>query len=438
MTAINEIVKATGATLEQRPQSMRRVALASMAGATLEWYDFTLYNAMAALVFNKLFFPSYDPLVGTILAFSTYAVGYVSRPLGGVLFGRIGDRHGRRIVLMTTLILMGGSSLLIGLLPAYESIGVAAPLVLVVLRFVQGAALGGDWAAAVLLSTEHGSSQRRGLHASWAQLGPSAGTLLATGALGMSTRVLSDDGFISWGWRVPFLASLVLVAIGFWIRCNVAETPTFQTLEQTKQQVKAPVREVFRHHWRSLLIAGGVRIGTDVVYALIATFSLTYVVQVLKLPREVALVGVLTGAALQLILIPLFGALSDRIGRRPVYAIGVVGALVWSFAIFSLMDMRESTAIAVAIVVGFGLHAAMYGPQASFVTEQFDAGVRFSGSSIAYTFAGVLGGGFAPLIILSLFQGTGGTTAISIYVCCALGLTALALAFARETSRRQS
>ena len=411
-----------------------RLAGASMVGTTLEWYDFTVYNTMAALAFNRLFFPSVDPLAGVILAFSTYAVGYLSRPLGGIVFGGLGDRIGRRAVLVLTLVLMGLTTTGMGLLPTYEAVGVAAPVLLVALRFVQGVALGGEWAGAVLLSMEHGRQDRRGLNASWTQMGPALGIILATTAIALLTTALSDAQFIGWGWRVPFVASLLLVVFGLWVRRGVEESPMFEALEAGHQKAEAPVGEVLTRHWRRLLIAGGCRIGTDVQYTLAAVFSLTYVTTVLKLPSTVGLIAVLCGAVVNAACVPLCGLLSDRFGRRPVYGLGVLGSALWAFPFFTLLDTKATGPIILALVVGYAFHAAMYGPQGAFITEQFRTPVRYTGSSLAYTFAGVVGGGFAPLIIAALFQYYGTTAAVSVYVIVALLVTTASLLAARETA----
>ncbi|MGO4327599.1 MFS transporter [Cupriavidus sp. 2TAF22] len=415
---------------------MGRLAAASTIGTTLEWYDFTVYNLMAALVFNAIFFPSFDPLTGTILAFSTYAVGYVSRPLGGVLFGHLGDKLGRRFVLVATLILMGVATGLMGVLPTYQSLGIWSPLLLVALRFVQGAAIGGEWAGAVLLSMEHGAQHQRGRNASFTQVGPSCGTLLGTGFIALVSLWLSPEDFQAWGWRIPFLSSVLLVVFGLWLRRGVEETPLFKEMEARKSTAKTPIKEVFVDHWRRLLVAGGARIGSDVLYALVVVFTLTYVTSVLHLSRPLALTATMIGAACNAIAVPLFGSLSDRLGRRPVYIAGALLAAVWAFVFFRLMDSAQPLQICAAVVVGLVIHAMMYGPQAAFVTEQFPTRVRYAGSSLAYTLAGILGGGFAPLIIASLYKSYGSTIAISLYVCLALAVTLAALLVARETARK--
>jgi MFS family permease len=420
-----------------RRAKMRRLAIASMIGTSLEWYEFVIYNSMAALIFNKLFFPSFDPIVGTILAFSTYAVGYVSRPIGGVIFGRLGDKVGRRAVLFYTLGLMGLTTLAMGLLPTYASVGIAAPLLLVALRAVQGIALGGEWAGAVLLSVEHGRPENRGLNASWTQVGPSAGTLLAAAAIAVTTNFLNDVDFLSWGWRLPFLVSTVLVIFGFWIRWSVEESPHFNQLQAANATPKAPVAEVLRDYWRNLLIAGCVRIGSDVVYGLLAVFTLTYVTQKLGMSRTLALTAVLIGAGLHAVSVPMLAALSDRVGRRTVYGLGALASAVGSFALFSLFDTKSPAIIIATVSVGMVFQAAMFGPQGAFITEQFPTRVRYTGSSLAYTFAGILGGGFAPLIFATLLREYPDTYAIPAYVTGSLIVTLIALFAATEKAGRE-
>ncbi|ANE77062.1 MFS transporter [Dickeya solani] len=413
-----------------------RLAAASSIGTALEWYDFTVYNIMAALVFNHVFFPGFDPLVGTILAFSTYAVGYVSRPVGGFIFGHLGDVAGRKAVLITTLVIMGVTTALMGVLPGYAAWGIWSPVLLVALRFIQGIALGGEWAGAVLLSMEHGDADKRGRNASFAQVGPSCGTLIGTGFITLVTLSISNEQFQEWGWRIPFLLSLLLVMFGLWLRRGVEETPTFVAMQQSENTTHTPLKDVFLHYPRELLIAGGSRIGSDVLYALVVVFTLTYVTTVLHLPRPLALMATMLGAIGNAITVPMFGALSDRLGRRPVYITGALLAIIWSFVFFVLLDSSQPFFIVLAVIIGLLIHAIMYGPQAAFVTEQFPGHVRYAGSSLAYTLAGIIGGGFAPLIITSLYKEMGSTLWVSLYVSVALSITLLALWKARETAHQ--
>jgi MFS family permease len=412
-----------------------RLAAASSIGTTLEWYDFTVFNVMAALVFNVVFFPSFDPLVGTILAFSTYAVGYVSRPLGGFVFGHLGDRLGRRFVLVTTLVFMGVATGLMGVLPTYQRWGVLSPVLLVGLRFVQGAAIGGEWAGAVLLSMEHGSPDRRGRNASFAQVGPACGTILGTGAIAAITFWLSPESFEAWGWRIPFWSSAILVVFGLWLRGGVDETPAFRELESRHATAQAPIKEIFVLHGRRLLIAVGARLGPDVLWPLLVVFTLTYVTTVLHLSRPLALTATMIGAGCHAIAVPLFASLSDRVGRRPVYAIGAALAIAWAYAYFRLMDTRQPLLIGIAVAAGLVIHAFMYGPQAAFITEQFPARVRYAGSSLAYTLTGVVGGALAPLSFTALYRSYRSTLPVSLYVSAALVVTMIAVRASAETAK---
>jgi metabolite-proton symporter len=417
------------------PSSPRRVIVASLVGTSLEWYDFFLYGTASALVFNKLFFPNFDPVVGTLLAFATYAVGFIARPLGGIVFGHFGDRVGRKQVLIVTLVIMGVATFLIGLLPTYATIGVAAPVLLVALRFVQGLGLGGEWGGAVLMSLEHGAPDRRGLNASWPQIGVPVGNLLAAGVLALLNAVLSNQAFLSWGWRVAFLLSGVLVLVGLWIRVTIAESPLFAEVEQSGEKARMPLVEVLTRHPKELLIAMGARLGTDVAFYTFTLYILTFVTTNLGLPRGVGLNAVLIGSAVQLVLIPYFGALSDRFGRRPIYACGAVSAALWAFVFFPMLSTRSTLVIVVATVLALVTHAAMYGPQAAFIAELFSTKLRYSGASMGYQIAGVLGGGIAPLVSIALVSAFGTAFAVSFYVLAMVVLTLVALAVAPETAR---
>ncbi|MFI7420729.1 MFS transporter [Nonomuraea sp. NPDC049684] len=411
----------------------RRVILAALVGTSLEWYDFFLYTTAATLIFGKLFFPSLDPLNATLAALTTNAVAFVARPLGGVVFGHFGDRAGRKTVLVVTLLLMGLSTFLIGVLPGYASVGVAAPVLLAVLRFVQGFGLGGEWGGAVIMSLEHGDSRRRGFNASWPQVGVPAGYVLATGLLAILSFALPDAAFQSWGWRVPFLLSGALVLVGLWVRTRVAESPLFSRVERHGATARMPLVEVLRTHPRALLSAFTARIGVDVAFYTFTAYIIVYLTGPLKLERSVALYAVLIGSVLQLGLIPLFGALSDRLGRRPVYFAGVLAAAVWVFAFFPLLDTKSFPLIVLAAVVALAAHAAMYGPQAAFIAELFSTRLRYSGASMGYQVAGIVGGAPAPIIALKLFDAYGTTLAVSLYVVVALAVTAVGLAIAPET-----
>ncbi len=417
-----------------RPR-ITRLAAASSVGTTLEWYDFTVYNVMAALVFNKIFFPSFDPLAGTLLAFSTYAVGYLARPLGGFVFGHLGDRLGRRFVLVATLILMGVASGLVGLLPTYQHWGAWSPALLVTLRFAQGAAIGGEWAGAVLLSMEHGAQHQRGRNGSFAQMGPGCGTILGTGVAAAMTFLFTPTNFESYGWRIPFWSSSLLVAFGWWLRRGVEETPAFVELQVRHATANAPIKELFGKHLRSLLFGIGVRFGPDVAYALLVVFTLTYVTTVLHLSRLLALTVTMMGAACHAVAVPLFGTLSDYVGRRPVYAVGTVMMMLWTFEYFRLMDTGQPFRIGLAVAGGLTIHAMMYGPQAAFITEQFPSRVRYAGASLAYTLTGVVAGGWAPLLFVALYKAYGTTIPVSLYASTALSVTLIVLWCSRETAK---
>ena len=418
-----------------RTRPVRRVVIASLVGTSLEWYDFFIYGTAAALVFNQLFFPSFEPLVGTLLAFTTYAVGFIARPVGGVVFGHYGDRVGRKNVLVATLVLMGVATFAIGLLPTYASIGVWAPVLLVALRFLQGLGLGGEWGGAVLMTLESGDRTKRGLNASWPQVGVPIGLLLANGVLSLMGAITADEAFLSWGWRVPFLLSGLLVVVGLWIRLSLEESPLFAAVETKQEKARAPIVEVLSRHPKQVLLALGARVGVDVVFYVYVLFITTYVVTYLKLPQSYALNAVLIAAAVQALFIPVCGALSDRFGRRPVYLVGAVGAAVWTFVFFALLDTGDFGLIVLAAVVALLLHAAMYGPQASFIAEMFPTAVRYTGASMGYQVAGILGGALAPIIATALLDRYDSSLFVSIYVVVVLAITVLCVLLAPETAR---
>jgi len=423
------------ASSEAKPRtSLTRVIAASLIGTTIEWYDFFLYGSAAALVFNKLFFPSFDPLVGTLLAFATYAVGFIARPLGGIVFGHFGDRIGRKRLLMWSLVMMGLATLLIGLLPGYDSIGVWAPVGLILLRLLQGFAVGGEWGGAVLMVAEHGNAARRGFWASWPQAGVPLGSLLSAGVLALMAAFQSEAEFLRWGWRVPFLLSALLVAVGWYIRNRVSESPMFEAeIEQMEAPARLPAATVFRERPRAVLIGAGLRVGENIIYYVLTVFSLTFLVDVAAHSRSLALDALLVGAAVQFIAIPLLAALSDRIGRRPVYAFGAFGAAIFIFLFFPLLASGSNAQIILAVVIGLVLHGAMYAPQAAFITELFPTRIRYSGVSIAYQLTSIFAGSLAPIISLWLYKSFHSAMPVSIYVAVACVISGVSALLARET-----
>ncbi|MGI5467406.1 MFS transporter [Streptomyces sp. CA-132043] len=426
------------------PAGLRRIVAASLIGTTVEWYDFFLYGSAAALVFNKLFFPDSDPLVGTLLSFLTYAVGFAARPVGALVFGHYGDRLGRKKLLVLSLLMMGGATFAIGLLPTHATVGSAAPLLLTLLRLVQGFALGGEWGGAVLLVSEHGDARRRGFWASWPQTGAPAGQLLATGVLAALTALLPEAAFVSWGWRIPFLLSGVLVILGLWIRLSVDESPVFKAaLAQAAARKgtesaaeRLPLVAVLRHHWRDVLIAMGARMAENISYYVLTAFVLVYATEHSGLSQQIALNAVLIASALHFAVIPAWGALSDRVGRRPVYLIGALGVAAWAFPFFALVDSGNFGLLLLAVTVGLVFHGAMYAPQAAFFAEMFATRMRYSGASIGAQFSSVAAGAPAPLIATALLADYGSPTPIALYVIAAAVLTLIALYAAKETRNR--
>jgi metabolite-proton symporter len=423
----------TTAATPASPATLRKVVLASMIGTTIEWYDFFLYGTAAALVFNKLFFPKSDPLTGTMLAFATYALGFAARPLGGLVFGHFGDRIGRKQLLMLSLMLMGGSTVLIGLLPTFGMIGIFAPLALVALRLVQGFAVGGEWGGAVLMVTEYGDAKRRGFWAGWPQAGVPAGNLLASAVLAIMAATQSNADFLAWGWRVPFLLSAVLIAIGYWVRSSLAESPLFQQALADAGAPQAPVLDAIRERPGGLAIGAGLRVAENISFYLITTYAISYMTEIVHLTRTLALNAMLAGAAVEVVMIPIFASLSDRIGRRPVYFIGAAGMALWGFAFFRMIDTGLTPNVLIAVIVGLVLHGAMYGPQAAFIAELFPTRMRYSGASLAYQATSIFAGSLAPIIALGLYSHYKTWVPIAIYLAIAGAISAFSALKARET-----
>lgn len=424
-----------GAPANSDPSSVRKVVLASFIGTTVEWYDFFLYGTAAALVFNHLFFPTIDPHAGTMASFATYAIGFFARPVGGVVFGHFGDRIGRKSMLVTTLMLMGLATFGIGLLPTYERAGIWAPALLVALRFIQGFGVGGEWGGAVLMAVEHGHKSRRGWHASWVQAGVPAGSLLATSVFALCNR-MPESSFMSWGWRVPFLLGIVLLGIGLFIRLRVMESPLFASMKQEGTPPAVPIFEVLRHHPRNVLLAMGARFAENAFFYIFTAFVLSYGSKQLHVDNATMLRGVILGSIVQFALVPAFGALSDRIGRRPVYLAGAAFLALFAFPFFMLVDTRNAALIALAIVIGLAGHSAMYGPQAAFFSELFGTHVRYTGASLGYQLASPLAGGLAPLIAAQLLHWSDDRPwPVALYLIGMAVITLISVWLAAETHR---
>lgn len=425
-----------GARQEGESRRLRTVFGACLVGTSLEWYDYFVYSSAAALVFDKVFFPTFDPVAGTLLSLATFAAGFAVRPLGGIVFGHFGDTIGRKRTLTISLVLVGGATFLIGLVPSYGSIGVAAPLLLVLLRMIQGFGVGGEWGGAVLMSIEHGPQDKRGFFATSPQIGVPVGNLLSAGVLAAMTALLDDAQFQAWGWRVPFLLSAVLLVVGFAVRMALDESPMFRAVDEGEAVPRRPLLEVLKTYPRSLLLAIGSRLGVDVAYYTFAVFLLVYGNKDLGIDKSVLLDGVLVGSGLQLVLIPYFGALSDRVGRRPVYALGAVAAGIWVFAFFALLQTKSTVLVLVAAAGGFACHAVMFGVQSSFIAELFGTQVRYSGASLGFQLESIFGGGLAPIIAVAIYSAADSTLPVSLYVVAALVVTIVSVAFAKETATR--
>jgi MFS transporter, MHS family, shikimate and dehydroshikimate transport protein len=420
-------------TSTQTRTPIRRAVIASLVGNALEWYDFFLYGTAAALVFNHLFFPTVDPLAGTIAAFGTYALGFAARPLGGLIFGHFGDRIGRRSMLVATLALMGAATFLIGLLPTYDQIGIAAPVLLTVLRVVQGIAVGGEWGGGVLLISENAEAKRRGMLSALSQTGVGVGFVLSALVFAVMTAVTDDEQFLAWGWRVPFLVGVLLMAAGLVIRLKVLETAAFS---ETRERHRVPVLEAVRRHPRAVLVSFGARIAENGGSYIFLTFVLAYASKI-GIPSEVALTAVVLAMALEALAMPAWGALSDRVGRKPVYVFGAVAMALWAWPFFLLLDTKETPLVLLAVVVANAVcHGAMIGTQPAFFTELFGSGVRYSGVALGHELASVLAGGLSPLIATALLAWAGGWWPVAIYLAVMGAITVAAVLASRETVAR--
>ncbi len=415
--------KDDGATM-----SIGTIALASAIGTTIEWYDFFLYGVMTPLVLNKLFFPNADVLISTLLAYGTFFVGFLSRPIGGIIFGHYGDRLGRKTVLILTLLIMGIATFLIGLLPTYASAGMWAPLLLLALRIFQGIGIGGEWGGAVLMAVEHSPGGQRGFYGAWPQIGVPAGLLLSAGVVNLLS-FLNNDDFFAWGWRIAFLLSAVLVAIGLYIRLRILETPAFKVAQQQKQIAAVPVAELFRTHSKNTLLGLGARYIEGVTFNMYGVFLVGYLTSTLHMTRQTALLAVMVASAIMIVMLPICGRLSDRIGRRKVFGIASLLIGVLSFPAFWLMGPQSPLLTIIAVAVPFALvYPAVYGPEAALFSELFDTRVRYTGISFVYQFSGIFASGLTPIVATALLPlGGGKPWLICLYILIVSAISALSV-----------
>ncbi len=431
-----ELTQGTG---QQQPKSSHRLAgISSMVGTTIEWYDFFIYGAAAALIFNKLFFPNLDPMTGVLAAFATYAVGFIGRPLGGVVFGHFGDKVGRKSMLLLTLMLMGIPTVLIGLLPTYDSIGYWATFCLVILRFVQGMAMGGEWGGAVLMAIEHAPKGNKGFWGSLPQASVGAGMMLASLALG-AVSLLPEETLFSWAWRLPFLASIVLLGVGWYIRVKVPESPDFEQIKQQDKEVKVPAIQVFKNHPRELISIIIARAAENAWFYIASTFALAYATAQLGIPRPQVLFAIICAAALAVVVTPICGYISDRVGQRNLFMFGLLLLALYCYPFFNLLNSQDPVLIWTALVVGIGIiFPIMYAPESMLFARQFPAEIRYSGISISVQLAGVIGGGFAPMIATKLLViGGGSPDLISMYIIGMAGLAILCTFFMKSDKQHR-
>ncbi|GAA3325329.1 fosfomycin efflux MFS transporter AbaF [Paeniglutamicibacter sulfureus] len=419
------------------PDGLKRVVAAAMAGTVAEWYEFFLYGTASALVFGTHFFrQTGNPVDGVIAAFALYAVGFAARPIGGLVFGHFGDRIGRKALLQLSLVVVGITTFLMGCLPTFDVIGYWAPALLVTLRLIQGFAFGGEWGGAIILVSEHSPDNRRGFWASWPQAGVPMGNLVATLVLLGLSSALPEEAFLSWGWRVAFWFSAVVVLIGYWIRTKVDDAPIFkeaQARQAASQEAPPGVLHVLRYHWRAVLIGIGARFAENILYYLVVTFSITYLKLVVEMDTSRILLLMFGAHFLHFCMIPLVGLLSDIIGRKPVYLTGAVLTAFWGFVGFPMMDTGNDWIVMAAITLGLAIESLTYAPYSALMTEMFPTNVRYTALSLCYQFAPILAGSLAPLIALSLLQKFNSSTPIALYLVGAAVISIVAVSFAKET-----
>ena len=431
----NEAHRPAQTSEAEKQSQVRKAAFASVVGTSIEWYDFFLYGTAAALIFPGVFFPESSDYAGQLESFATLAVGFAARPVGAAIFGHWGDRIGRKATLIITLLLMGVSTALIGLLPGSDTIGLAAPTLLVFLRLLQGIAVGGEWSGSVLLAMEWGDQKKRGLMGSYAQIGVPVGLILGTGGMSLLSATMSEEAFLGWGWRIPFLASLVMVAIGLWVRLKILETPMFAELVKSKKTAKLPVIEVCKRYPKEILLSAGARFAEQMPFYVFTTFVLTYVVSEAELSETFALNAVMCAAAIELFMLPFFSRMSDQIGRKKVYLAGVVGIGIYGFIYFGMLNTGVAALVFVAILLSLIPHDAMYGPQAAMIAESFPTSLRYAGAGIGYQLASVFAGGPAPLIAAILLEETGSGYSIAAFIVFACVVSYLCVKALPDRSR---
>lgn len=422
-------------------RKMRRLAIASVLATGLEWFDFLIYATAAAIVFPDLFFPNADGVTGILASYGTFAIGFFARPLGGILAGHLGDKYGRKPPLVGAMVLMGVGTVAIGLLPGYATLGIWAPMLLTVFRLVQGLGVGAQWGGAALLLVEHAPAERRGFYGSLVQMGTILGVMFGNGFYLLLTAMMSPASFDSWGWRIPFLSGVLLVLIGVWLQLRIEDTPVFRTLQARSAQNDAPRKPpliiAVRRYWKQILQAAGAFFVVNGTFYIFISGLLSYGVSALEIPRSQMLAAIMIAGATQIVTIPYFGALSDRHSRRTIFLIGAASMAVFAFPMFWLVNTQNIVVITIAMIIGFTIHASMFGPQAALYAEMFPADVRFSGASLGFQVAAVFAGGFAPIIMTALLGTAGAANSwrVALYIIAMAIITFVAVYTVRERYR---